>query len=98
MSFAELGITPLHQDLVRLIGRLRFRTSYGQNILQHSIEIAHLSSLLAEELGANVSIAKKGGLFHDIGKAVDHEVQGTHVEIGRKILQKFGMDENIFNS
>ena len=91
----ELGITGIDPKLVQILGRLKFRTSYGQNILQHSIEIAHLSSLLAEELGANVSIAKKGGLFHDIGKAVDHEVQGTHPEIGYDILKKFSIQEEV---
>ena len=91
----ELGITGLDPKLVQIVGRLKYRTSYGQNILQHSIEIAHLSALLAEELGADVSIAKKGGLLHDIGKAVDHEVQGTHMEIGYDILKKFGVAEEV---
>ncbi|MDX9893662.1 MAG: ribonuclease Y [Patescibacteria group bacterium] len=91
----ELGVTGLDPKLVQIIGRLKYRTSYGQNILQHSIEIAHLSALLAEMLGADVTIAKKGGLLHDIGKAVDHEVQGTHPEIGYDILKKFGVAEEI---
>ena len=91
----ELGITGLDPKLVQIVGRLKYRTSYGQNILQHSIEIANISALLAEELGADVTIAKKGGLLHDIGKAVDHEVQGTHPEIGYDILKKFGMPEEI---
>jgi ribonuclease Y len=77
---------------------LHFRTSYGQNVLQHSIEMAHIAGMLAEELGANVAIAKAGALLHDIGKAVDHEVQGTHVDIGRRILQKFGADEAIIKA
>jgi ribonuclease Y len=91
----ELGVTGLDPKLVQIVGRLKYRTSYGQNILQHSIEIAHISALLAEELGADVTIAKKGGLLHDIGTAVDHEVQGTHPEIGYDILKKFGLPEEI---
>lgn len=91
----ELGLTGFDPKLVQILGRLKFRTSYGQNILQHSIEIAYLSSLLAEELGADVAIAKKGGLFHDIGKAVDHEVQGGHPQIGYDILKKFGVQEEV---
>lgn len=91
----ELGITGIDPKLTQILGRLKYRTSYGQNILQHSIEIANLSTLLAQDLGADVTIAKKGGLFHDIGKAVDHEVQGGHPEIGYDILKKFGMPEEI---
>ncbi len=91
----ELGITGLDPKLISIIGRLKYRTSYGQNILQHSIEIAHLSSLIAQMLGADVSIAKKGGLLHDIGKAVDQDMQGTHPEIGYDILKKFGVPEEI---
>lgn len=91
----EVGVFDLDPRLVTLLGRLKFRTSFGQNVLQHSIEMTYLAGMLAEELGANVAIAKKGALLHDIGKAVDHEVQGTHVEIGRRILQKFGVDEAV---
>ncbi|MBU1148935.1 ribonuclease Y [Patescibacteria group bacterium] len=91
----EVGITGLDPKLVRVLGRLKYRTSYGQNVLRHSVEVANLSALLAEELGANVSVAKKAGLLHDIGKAVDHEVQGTHPEIGRDIAKKFGLPEEI---
>src|SRR3989344_4582401 len=82
----EVGIAGIDPKLLQILGRLKYRTSYGQNILRHSIEVANISSMLAEELGANVSIAKKGGLFHDIGKAVDHEIQGSHTEIGYDIL------------
>ncbi len=91
----ECGVFNLDPRIISILGRLYFRTSYGQNVLQHSIEMAHISGILAEELGADVQIAKAGALLHDIGKAVDHEVQGTHVEIGRRILQKFGADEKI---
>lgn len=88
----ETGVGPVDPKLTYLLGRLAFRTSFGQNVLLHSVEMTHIAGMLAAELGADVSIAKKGALFHDIGKAVDHEVQGTHVEIGRKLLQKFGVD------
>ena len=91
----ECGIFNLDPRIISILGRLYFRTSYGQNVLQHSIEMAHISGMLAEELGADVSIAKGGALLHDIGKAVDHEVQGTHVDIGRRILQKFEADPRI---
>src|SRR3989338_3024599 len=91
----ETGIGPIDPKLTYLLGRLAFRTSFGQNVLLHSIEMTHIAGMLAAELGIDVATAKKGALFHDIGKAVDHEVQGTHVEIGRKILQKFGMDQKV---
>ena len=94
----EVGIFDLDPRLMQLLGRLRFRTSYGQNVLQHSIEMTHISGMLASELGADVAIAKKGALLHDIGKAVDHEVQGTHVEIGRRILQKFATDKAVIQA
>lgn len=91
----DVGVFDLDPRLVTLLGRLKFRTSYGQNVLQHSIEMTHLAGMLAEEVGGDVAIAKKGALLHDIGKAVDHEVTGTHVEIGRRILQKFGVDNRV---
>src|SRR5581483_7100431 len=89
----ETGVLGLDPRVVSILGRLHFRTSYGQNVLAHSVEMAHISGMIAEEIGANVNVAKAGALVHDIGKALDHEVVGTHVEIGRRILQKFGTDE-----
>ena len=94
----EVGILDLPKEILFLLGRLNYRTSYGQNVLQHSIEMAHISGMISAELGVNVEIAKKGALLHDIGKAIDHEVEGTHVEIGRKILKKYGIDENIIKA
>ena len=91
----EVGVMNLDPRILAILGRLYFRTSYGQNVLMHSVEMAHIAGMIAQELGADVAIAKAGALVHDIGKAVDHEVQGTHVEIGRRILQKFGADERI---
>ncbi|HMP67383.1 MAG TPA: ribonuclease Y [Candidatus Paceibacterota bacterium] len=94
----ECGVVGLDPRILLILGRLHFRTSYGQNVLQHSIEMAHLSGMIAEEIGADVKIAKAGALVHDIGKAIDHEVPGSHVEIGRRILQKFGADEKIIKA
>ncbi|HRY62301.1 MAG TPA: ribonuclease Y [Candidatus Paceibacterota bacterium] len=94
----ETGVLNLDPRIVAILGRLHFRTSYGQNVLQHSIEMAHLAGMLAQELGADVAIAKAGALLHDIGKAVDHEVAGTHVEIGKRILEKFGADPRIIKA
>lgn len=91
----ETGVLNLDPRIIAILGRLHFRTSYGQNVLQHSIEMTHIAGMLAEEIGANVAVAKAGALLHDIGKALDHEVQGTHVEIGRRILQKFGAPEEV---
>ena len=94
----ELGIVDFPKEILQLLGRLYFRTSYGQNVLVHSIEMAHISGMIAAELGANIEIAKKGALVHDIGKAISHEVEGTHVELGRKILKKHGLDDLIIHA
>ncbi len=94
----ECGVYNLDPRVVSILGRLYFRTSYGQNVLQHSVEMAHIAGIIAEELGADVAVAKAGALVHDIGKAVDHEVSGTHVEIGRRILQKFDTNEQIIKA
>lgn len=94
----DTGVAGLDARLIKLLGRLRFRTSYGQNVLLHSIEVAHLAAAIASELGADLALAKKAGLLHDIGKAVDHEIQGSHVEIGRNILKKFDLDERVIEA
>jgi ribonuclease Y len=94
----ETGVLNLDPKLLMILGRLHFRTSYGQSVLQHSVEMAHIAGMLAEELGANPQVARAGALLHDIGKALDHEVQGTHVEIGRRILQKFGVQEEVIKA
>lgn len=94
----DVGIAGLDPKLIHILGRLRYRTSFGQNALLHSLEVARLSGALAAELGADVALAKKAGLLHDIGKAVDHEVQGTHIEIGIKILEKFHVGKDIINA
>ncbi len=97
VAVADLGVVGFDPKLVQLIGRLKYRTSYGQNVLLHSVEVARLSAAIAAEVGADVTVAKKAGLLHDIGKAVDHEIQGTHVEIGMNILKKFGISKAIID-
>ena len=94
----ETGVAGLHPDLVRVLGRLKFRTSYGQNVLSHSIETAHLAGMIAAEVGADVNAAKKAGLLHDIGKAVDHQVPGSHAIIGADIAKKYGLTEKIIKA
>ncbi|MBI2439034.1 MAG: ribonuclease Y [Candidatus Moranbacteria bacterium] len=94
----DAGIAGLHPKLLYILGRLRYRYSYKQNVLLHSLEVSYLAGALAAELGADVSCAKKAGLLHDIGKAVDHEIEGTHVKIGMRILEKFGLGQNVIDA
>jgi len=94
----ETGVTGMHPNLVKLLGRLKFRTSHGQNVLKHSMEVSFLAANLASELGADVTVCRKAGLLHDIGKAVDHEIQGNHAHIGRDIAKKFAMPESVVHA
>ena len=85
----DAGIHGMHPELIKLLGRLKYRTSYGQNVLKHSLEVSYLAGLMAAEVGANIQVAKRGGLLHDIGKAIDHETEGTHVSIGVDVCAKY---------
>jgi ribonucrease Y len=97
-AVVRVGLPPLHQELVKLLGSLKFRRSFSQNVLDHSVEVAHLAGLLASELGLDVIAAKRAGLLHDIGKAVNHEVEGTHAQAGAEIVKRFGEDEAVVSA
>ena len=94
----EVGVHGIHPELIRLLGKMRFRTSYGQNALKHSIEVAHLSGLLAGEVGVDVRMAKRAGLLHDIGKSVDHDMEGSHIQLGADLCRKFKESALVINA
>lgn len=94
----DAGVHNVHPELIKLLGRLRFRTSYGQSVLKHAVEVSHVAGIMATELGADIKVARRAGLFHDIGKAVDHEVEGTHIEIGMELLRKYKESKEVIHA
>ncbi len=94
----DAGVHNVHPELIKLLGRLKYRTSYGQSVLKHALEVSHLSGIMAEELGADFKVARRAGLFHDIGKAVDHEIEGTHIEIGMELLRKYKESKDVIHA
>lgn len=94
----DAGVHNVHPELIKLLGRLKYRTSYGQSVLKHALEVSYLTGIMAEELGADVKVARRAGLFHDIGKAVDHEIEGTHIEIGMELLRKYKESKDVIHA